>query len=138
MYKTGGFTLLELGETCQEKAFSPIDTLDECIYSESFIQKYYPTYFFVKQENKTGYPKGCYVFIDNDEYKGFFNTDSAGSGQPNSRAVCKEAIGRLLLNMLPHQVGGNKCTFFSITTLKSHMLFQRNIHIFRAMIVESI
>ena len=89
--------LSELGETCKDRGWLPIGSLDECIASTSFFETYYPVYEFKAEENNQQYPKGCYILISEGRYYwGYFNTHQSGAGEYRSRALCKMPKGKKL------------------------------------------
>ena len=90
--------LSELGETCKDRGWLPIGSLDECIASTGFFETYYPVYEFKAEENNQQYPKGCYVleYWEAGEIRGFFNTHQSGAGEDDSRALCTIPKGKAL------------------------------------------
>ena len=89
VYVDGGFVLTDLGEDCQDRGLQPLNS-KECITdSTDFIQTHYPEYEFKEYETTSEYPKGCYIFVGKDDYKGYFNMHSSGSAESRSRAICK-------------------------------------------------
>ena len=92
-----GLIITELGETCEGRGFSPIESLDVCRSSTTFIKKYYQTYYFTMDEDNPTYPKGCHIRVDEnlESYQGYFNTNPSGAGQSSSRALCKGAKGTI-------------------------------------------
>ena len=90
----GGLVITDLGEDCQDRGLQSLD-LKECIkdFTADFIQAYYPQYEFKEYETTSEYPKGCYIFVGKDDYKGYFNMHSSGSAESRSRAICKIKTG---------------------------------------------
>ena len=85
----GGLVITDLGEDCQDRGLQPLNS-KECITdSTDFIQTHYPEYEFKEYETTSEYPKGCYIFVGKDDYKGYFNMHSSGSAESRSRAICK-------------------------------------------------
>ena len=89
-----GLALTGLGETCEGQGLRLIDTLAECIASTGFIHTHYPAYQFKWEEEEDDYPKGCYVYLQGGRYEGYFNTDTSGGRDMNSRAVCMRLVDR--------------------------------------------
>ena len=93
IYVERGLVLTDLGEDCLDRGLQPIDK-KECIYATDFIQTHYPQYeFSFKAESTSKYPKGCYVFVGKDDYRGYFNTHLSGSAESRSRVICKNKRG---------------------------------------------
>ena len=81
-----------LGETWDGQGLTPIDTLVDCIVITGFIQTHYRAYKFEREEEKDDYPKGCFVHLHGGRYEGYFNTDTSGGRDMNSRAVCMRLV----------------------------------------------
>ena len=92
----GNLVLTELGEDCESKGLQPIDSESECTSATQFIKTYYPKYEFKRVESNSGFPKGCYAYVvqNNLIFDGYFNTHSTGSGESFSRAVCEKKKGK--------------------------------------------
>ena len=92
----GDLVLTEFGEDCQGKGLQSIESESECNSATQFIKTYYPKYEFKGVESRSIYPKGCYVFVSQDDltFDGYFNWHSTGSGESFSRAVCEKKKGK--------------------------------------------
>ena len=88
--------LSELGETCEDRGWIPIGSLDECIASTGFFKTYYPGYEFQNTENEDLFPKGCYVWKSDELSWGYFNTHQSGAGNSRSKALCTIPKGKKL------------------------------------------
>ena len=88
--------LTELGETCKERGWIPISSLAECKASTVYFHTHFPSYVFHETEfDYSIYPKGCIVFTNNDEPRGFFNTHDSGASDSDARALCTISRGNL-------------------------------------------
>ena len=99
-YITVGLAITELGETCKERGWIPLDSLSECIDSIDFVKNRFPKYPYSDQgiilENDSSFPEGCYL----RHYKGclsnlcsvggYYNLHAADNGHVDSRAICKK------------------------------------------------
>ena len=67
-----------------------IDTFEDCQNAVGFVQTILPnTADSVTEEEESDYPKGCYVYDDQDGNMNiYFNTAATGSSDANSREVC--------------------------------------------------
>merc|ERR1712150_105591 len=72
--------LTELGETCKERGWLPISSLAECNASTEYFQKYYPSYVFREEVDRSWESKGCYVFMYPSQPEGYFNTHDSVKG----------------------------------------------------------
>ena len=92
---TGNLVLTGVGETCQTLGLQVVGTSDECSAGIGIFQAYYKDIKLKNEENTPNYPNGCYAFVGQGEHYGiYFNSDSSGAPEPNSRALCKIKKGK--------------------------------------------
>ena len=68
-----------------------VDTLEKCEGTVGKIKDEIPNAQFGTTDNWSEYPKGCFLYVNNDSSKDkvFFNEHPTGSGHGHSRHICE-------------------------------------------------
>ena len=93
--------MTEFGETCQDRGWKPIGTLDDCTDGIDFVKKRYPRFPSnyplnkIIEKNSADVPKGCYLNLENAALTcnecwtdGYFNTHVSGDDDYTSKTIC--------------------------------------------------
>ena len=69
-----------------------VDTLEKCRESVDMIKNEIPNARFGRSDNWSVFPKGCFLYVNDDVLKDqvFFNEHSTGSPDGNGRHICEE------------------------------------------------
>ena len=80
--------LTETNKLCTKKA---IDTLEKCTAAVDKIKNVVPNAQFGRSDTWSHFPKGCFLYVSDDDFKDqvFFNEHSTGHRNSNTRHICE-------------------------------------------------
>ena len=95
IYVTEDYILTELGESCNERGLSPIDSEAKCKSLTSIFRNYYPEINYGYKINFSTRPVGCYALTTRTSaYFGiYFNEHLSGGRDSRTRSLCTHFKG---------------------------------------------